>query len=833
MTEEEIKALLDTLIENFRAFVAEEVQKYYDTGTLISSQEIAAMLRAYEANEMTKLFNSEAIPQDKFRIFIRHYLRLWLDMLVAKINETNENLTDVAGKVIEVDSVDELPLKEDDDSYTALVGIVKGSAANIGAGAMAETYYFDSVHNEWIPVGVRIPVFADVEELPDTGDSGNISIAGGDLYFWDGDSWTKLVTEDDLDDAIETINRSIEEIRDLIGQNLLDDNDRVKTYHDAVLEIVTAVPAMTEGDRYLLTAGEGETVEGWKTIQEGVTTTEAENLGRIFVFDDNSVLWGAENSSKDSGLIYSKNNTAHTVAGFLGQIANKIEMLGNSVYFIERVTRKIYVFDKTGISVQSVKLNGVDVTAANGFHVFENRLFFNYGGKFSYIDVAGNVTVGAEDSSPADAVSAVYNGKLHILGGNGLYIVQPGATTPEHVAGTIFDASPVASYHSAYVFNNILYVGGDTNAATRHNAIIAWNGTAGTPCIDETSVSYNRIKIELIQESGGDLYAASEGGLSGESSIWKLTGGTFAAVASTPINDMSAIWNGTYYFINGGRLRSISLDTLQMVSAPGNLFGVTRQGDRLFIVELQSIPFKGKTGQYWIKEYVVETVNVGGEIKIVGMDGNGQYDELFVEGHRVVVKTSPTGFSREYGIRNGELIDADGSDNNAIIGNVDTHADLLAVVTTNIKVGDGYVVEHDENHDGNSAIYTWDGTVWNFTHLWEISLNLKYGQYTVDTTPFTFAKFAAKNENSEEFDVLEVSFDSVNAAYDVAVTGASGNTGDTRIMIFNVAANQTVTLTFGFPHKLVEGGELTLAEGFYAVTVLRGSTNLINIAPYE
>jgi hypothetical protein len=294
-----------------------------------------------------------------------------------------------------------------------------------------------------------------------------------------------------------------------------------------------------------------------------------------------------------------------------------------------------------------------------------------------------------------------------------------------------------------------------------------------------------------------------------------------------------------------------------------------------------------------------------------------------------------------------------------IRGNVDTHAHLLALSTTNMRVNDAYIVEQDENNDDDSAIYTWDGTGWNFTHIWrvdigtlntnnataqtpvssesfagEISLHkisktgsyddlngkpaipsaqvnsdwdaasgvsqilnkpsipaaannatltikqndtskgtftadastnvtveltdtvysdatpsaaglmssadkakldgigTKYGTYTVSSTPFTFDGFAAKNENSESFDVLEVSFAGAAPDYSVEVSTASGNSGSVLVMIFNVPAGKTVVISPGFAFKLIDGGELTLAEGVHVVTLLRASTNIVNIAPY-
>jgi hypothetical protein len=110
---------------------------------------------------------------------------------------------------------------------------------------------------------------------------------------------------------------------------------------------------------------------------------------------------------------------------------------------------------------------------------------------------------------------------------------------------------------------------------------------------------------------------------------------------------------------------------------------------------------------------------------------------------------------------------------------------------------------------------------------------LKYGTYAVLPASFTFGKFATKNENSEEFDVLEVSFSGSANAYSVNITNAVGDLGDTRIMIFNVPTGSTVNLVFSFGYMLVDGGELSLTSGIHVVSLLRASINIVNIAPYE
>jgi hypothetical protein len=1219
MTEEEVRELLDALIENFRAFVAEEVQKYYKMGKTVPSKEIEDMLKAFEADHMTKMFNEDKIPQDKFRVFLQRYLRLWFDVLAAKINEAGS-------KIIEAGSVDDLPV--DGSATLAVVG--------------GELYYFDG--DEWKSVNDligNIPVYPDADMLPDGGAGQNIAIAGEDLYFWNGNEWVRVVTEKDLSTAINNVISYIDEALKNAG------GERLRTYHDTVLEIVDTLPALNEGDRYLLTAGEDEIVETFKTLQSSATN-EYNGYSRLHVFSDDSALWGGDD--KSARLIFSQNNKTYPVSGFTGKVtcvkefneeiyfvgnsslclfdkANKsaktvqtmtsrwefqrspelydgtvieysgkvytlvgtklylmnfgavttqtligenlsasgeyaiggdgkpyftgrwkdglfclesngelrqiegsegriyrylakgadnklycycyedwkIYCLANGVlmpaisetmdisgsavgqngkvyfynnadnspvyvahngilastgitgnfvrtvilpddrlyfqaaegpwYYLEydetvkqsnitspiltgivnapngksyaigntssgynkglyefdvstgvrlvstagnnmfykiylapdenlyvcmdgsemkgtpgisqlgaiyrfnyeadtlelihstRLTRsdvrlgpdgKLYVLDYnysgedirevgylengslkpvsisdargigtlfSGTRYEKFYVNTKDtfyflvpvwrqgvVAVLNGLHEFENKLFFNRGSEntaqFSYIGASGDITWGSEinlstEAANFDHVTAVYNGKLHIFGMNtGLYVINAGSVMPVPVTGTMFD-EPNVKYKAAHVFNSLLYVGIESVSYNRTRAVVAWNGSAATPCINVTPVSFDP-DIVYFGEDSSELYALSDG--SG-GYLWKLTAGTFEPVAALDGLGSGVVWKGKAYYSAGEDLLSVELVSPNSVATVFDSIVTVPfvQDGRLLFIKMGWNAGEGLTGQYSIQELTLSTVTGGGEIKIVGRNDSGQYEEPFEEGHRVVVIDSPTGDSREYGIRDGSLTDTDGAQpdwnqpdetaidfikNKPVIppdltdevnalksitvirGNVDTYAHLLDVDTAGMRVNDSYIVEQDENHGGNSSIYTWDGAAWNFTHIWEINLDLKYGTYTVSSTPFTFDKFAAKNEDSEEFDVLEVSFGD-GTAYDISISTASGKTGDTRIMIFNVAGGQTVNLTLGFAYRLVDGGELSLSAGIHAVTLLRGSTNLINTAPYE
>jgi hypothetical protein len=424
--------------------------------------------------------------------------------------------------------------------------------------------------------------------------------------------------------------------------------------------------------------------------------------------------------------------------------------------------------------------------------------------------VSGDGYSGDTSTFVFDLQSIEYQGKLHIVGQHGIWTLNAGDTIPTHLDSAVFDGIDYDLFGTV-IFDGKLWVSGG-------NKTISWNGYSateytgfyGTPIVWD-----NELFLLFID-------------------VYKLQDSTFVLFKSgANIGNSLAIWDDKLYYAGASGLSIRTLDKNgNITQLHGGIGGVIPADDDGIIIA------KITTGTIAVEHHYYKTIGGGGghnsiEIKIVGMAENEQYDEPFEEGHRVVVRDSPTGFSREYGIRDGELTDTDSSDNSAIRGNVDTYADLLALDTSDvalgIKIGDGYIVEEDENHDDDSAIYTWDGAEWNFTHLWKISLELKSGTYAVTTTPFTFNKFAAKNENAEEFDVLEVSF-AVDC--DVNIAAASGKSGDTRIMIFNIAAGQTVNLSFGFANKLVDGAELTLTSGAHVVSIIRASTPIINIAPY-
>jgi hypothetical protein len=815
MTPEEINALLETLIDSFRAFVAEEVEKYYGMGKRISSQEFYNLLKAFEANEMTKMFNSEWIPQDKFRVFLRSYLRAWFDWLIAKIEDVGEDVT-VA------DSLDDLP-----DDGSSIIAVVNGVL-----------YYWDG--SGWAEAcNWKIPVYSGTGELPPDGGRNigivtNADMSGGysaDLYYYDPAlvRWVKAVTEQELADAISVITDSIGDIYDNISNyvnNVLESNsfkDKGKTYHDAVLEIVDTIPAMSEGDRYLLVVDASETPGLPPPPPQQVK--EIETLHSALVSKGtvpyNTRIW-REGDITLVGEYILYGNTATSA----GQVMDGHVKFGGSVYCVGLDDSQIYRFNYSTKSYESIVSEHGE---GAGLIPFDGKLWFTSGTgnevSLSYIDAGGQVhpgtpfTVSGKGGALNFKISAaVYQNKLHIIGTSGLWTLEQGTTVPVHVDSAIFD-STTGTGGSAVVFDGKLWV--DTN----NGKIIAYNGAVST----EYSVS----DVGSIFVWDGELFCQ------GQTYIRKLNGDTFE-IFKNIVNYNTGIADGLLWgwiAVGNGPL------CFQTVDKSGNVAAVfSGLGGILIAPDGSLIVVKVSTGQIIVERHYYKTIGGGGdgggggeltEIKIVGRDANGQYDEPFEEGHRVVVKNSPTGYSREYSIRDGTLIDADGSDNSAIRGNVDTYADLSAIDTTLWKVGDGIIVEHDGNHDGNSAIYTWDGSAWNFTHLWEISMHLKYGTYTVADAAFTFNRFAAKNENSEEFDVLEVSFDGPSTSYSVSITSSLSNAGDTGIMIFNVPVNKTATLSFGFPHRLVDGGELTLTPGMHAVSLIRSSVSIINIAPYE
>jgi hypothetical protein len=442
-------------------------------------------------------------------------------------------------------------------------------------------------------------------------------------------------------------------------------------------------------------------------------------------------------------------------------------------------------------------------------------------------------------------VSAVYNGKLHIFGYNtGLYVIDAGSVLPVSVPGTIFD-EPNVIHNAACVFGDKLYVGIRSVAYDRNRAIVAWDGSTAQPCIDVSAIS-NNPDITIIAESDGQLYAAETGF---NNRMWQLNGaGVFEVknVSYGVINPIIvAIGNGKVFYLYAAMslwMTDIATDERTEITPQPHITRAAIQDGRVFFLDYWS-------GQYRIQELVAETVGIDGEIKIVGRDANGQYEEPFTEGHRVVVQDSPTGVSREYGIRDGELVDTDGATPDdiedlrgeiddlrgevesvtVIRGNVDTYDDLLLIDTGNMRVNDSYIVESDTNHDDKTAIYTWDGTQWNFTHLWDIP-QIECGTHVIGTPTYNYDFFGY---TTRQYDVLEVSFSGAGD-FQMSVTGINPavRDGKTLIMIITVSATQTASLNLTFAHKLIEDAELSFADGVFVVTLLKSAVNPVNIATY-
>jgi hypothetical protein len=866
MTPEEINALIDEMLEKFRAFVVEELQKHYNAGNAMSPGEVHYMLKLFEDNEMVKMFNEDKIPQDKFRVFLRKYLRLWFELFAEKI-------TEVGGKITTVDNVSDLPT---DGSVT--IAVVKGADGKDGL------YYWDGT--QWRRacecVEGKIPTFDNVGDLPTDGSvtiavvkgadgkdglyfwdgttwrkacecepgeiptfdnvgdlptDGSISIAvvkGADgkdgLYYWDGTEWVKVVSEKDLDDAVSAI---YGDISNYIN-NILDSHgfkDKGKTYHDTVLEIVNAIPPMNEGDRYLLNVvdnGVAETVvQETEVLQIAIvptiagTNSQSPNFDSVYMKNGTAIQgWDSVTNNKHTRT--PGQNSMRSLTEYNGELYAAAEF-GKTLAWFNFNTKQYEGRREDGVKGYPIPYG---ISVANGLYLFDGKMWFNSGSgnsiRWSYINSSGEIVHGTPFSGSVagfDTTVTVYQNKLYIAGSSGLWTLSPGTTAPVHVASSVFDSA--GETLSADVCDGKLWVlAGDAYS----RRILSYNGSAATEYNIEDAHRYRKL---LTWDN--ELFVIPIQQVSGGNTI-KWNGNAFVAAYPVALVYDCMVWDNKLWMIGYTTLTSLTKSGESAIVYDGFVVPWADPNGGLTI-------FRRPPGQMIIERISYKTIGGSSgnsvEIKIVGMDENGQYDEPFEEGHRVVVKDSPTGFSREYGIRDGELMDTDSSDNSAIRGNVDTYADLRAIdtsdVTLGIKIGDGYIVEKDETHDDNSAIYTWDGTEWNFTHLWQISLELKYGTYNVTSTSFAFNKFATKNENAEEFDVLEVSF---SGNCNVSIAAASGKSGDTRIMIFNVAAGQTVNLSFGFANKLVDGAELSLKTGMHVASLIRASAPILNIAPY-
>jgi hypothetical protein len=825
MTPEEINELLDSLIENFRAFVVEELQRHYDAGRTVSSEQVKYLLKMFEDNEMVKMFNEDKIPQDGFRIFLQKYLRLWFEMFAEKIDEAN-------GKIIQVDDEDDLPT-----DGSAIVAVVNN-----------ELYFFDG--GAWRKacdyVPGEIPTFDSLDELPDDG-SIDVAVINGDLYYFNGNEWVKVVTEQELNEAINNVNKAISNVYENIASyvnSLLGGNsfkDKGKTYHDAVLQIADTVPAMSEGERCLVNIVE----------EDGAPAVVVENVEVL-----QNAMFSNEVQFSTTGNLYAIGDTVLTGIYILHN--NLSKYVEDSVFGMVEFNGKVYCsrwgsdllllykFNSQSREYESVTAAGDPVfTSRRAYsdykiYPFDGKLWFNSPvndkPRWSYIDSGEQVTLGAplNGVSPSFDIggAVIFQNKLHIGGDSGLWTLGQGQTVPQHVTSALFDSAPVVPLT---VFDGKLWL-------QAGGGIVSYDGIAITeyPVQDTIPLGAKTMVWDGELHFFNTTYdSTSPQKVQGNSIVSSFGWRTIFSVAVW--NDKIWLFGKTTWQSSLGLYTIDKSHKVEFLTASATPLAVQPDGSLLVCKTPSGSADSGGSRQIIVERHTFKTIGGGSgntvEIKIVGMNADGQYDEPFGEGHRVVVRDSPTGFSREYGVRDGKLIDTDGDDNAAIRGNVDTYAALLAIDTSDInlgiKVGDGMIVEQDESHAGNSAIYTWDGTNWNFTHLWEISLELKYGTYTVSSSSFTFNKFAAKNENSEEFDVLEVSLGASVTACSVNVAATSGKLGDTRIMIFNVGSGQTVNLSFGFAYKLVDGGELILTQGMHVVSMLRASISIVNIAPYE
>jgi hypothetical protein len=548
MNPEEINELLEALIERFRAFVAEEVQKYYNMGKTISSTEVETMLQAFEANEMTKMFNEEKIPQDKFRIFLQRYLRLWFNLFAAKISEAD-------GKIAIVDSLEDLP-----DDGSVIIAIVNG-----------EMYYWDG--EKWRKVCECVPGEIPIlPELPDGGSGTNIAIVNGDLYYWDGRKWVKVVTQEDLEQLIEMINNLITTIN-------INGRDGDGTYHDTVLEIVNSTPDMNVGDRYLVTSGENEIVETSKILQAGITN-EYNGYSQLFVFPDNSAIWGG--ADKPGKLIFSQGNKTYPVSGFSGTVSDikyfngQVYFVGNNiVHWFHKETKSAgmvgITIDNGDATIEQIITRGTFYCAAIGqdgkLYLGTNSLASSAG--IWYIDNDGSIRPTYLQDGYFYAAAMGQNGKLYFAGLGVYYLDDDGLIKPTNkTTGVYFDFAAMGA-------NGKLYFGGDgiyyldddgqikaTNEiyATTHCAAVGQDGRLyfggnnkilyldddGTIKKKTTVISFSGYCAAMGQDgklyfgtSAGVWYLDDDGTIK-QTNQWE---GTFAAAAMGQ--------NGKLYFVAG------------------------------------------------------------------------------------------------------------------------------------------------------------------------------------------------------------------------------------------------------------------------------------------
>jgi hypothetical protein len=181
-----------------------------------------------------------------------------------------------------------------------------------------------------------------------------------------------------------------------------------------------------------------------------------------------------------------------------------------------------------------------------------------------------------------------------------------------------------------------------------------------------------------------------------------------------------------------------------------------------------------------------------------------------------------------------------------IRGNVDAYADnmgdpllstLLEIDTANMRVGDSYIVETDETHDGKSTIWTWDGTVWNYTHEWAVSASFNPAPRVQNLTSDMLPSGADAVLDFSSYDVINLVSQAVaETNFSMDFDGVPAGTEK----VFNVSigaySTNKVILVPPSGATLVAGASYTLESGIWCVTVLwmgtGSSWTKINIAGY-
>ena len=82
--------ILNELIAAFKDFIAQELLNNRDAAGVSASE----LLKKFEEWEMVNMFNSEAIPQNKFRVFLHKYLKPILDEIRRIVEEVGNQMGD-------------------------------------------------------------------------------------------------------------------------------------------------------------------------------------------------------------------------------------------------------------------------------------------------------------------------------------------------------------------------------------------------------------------------------------------------------------------------------------------------------------------------------------------------------------------------------------------------------------------------------------------------------------------------------------------------------------------------------------------------------------------